>query len=439
MKVLLVGGGAREHALALALAKNPDTELYAVAHNRNPGIARIAKDYLLEKETNADKIAEWAKSKGVKMAVVGPEAPLEAGVTDKLTAAGIDCASPSKKAAEIETSKQFMRKLMVKYKIPGSVKCEVFDGARDARKYIESLGAVAVKPIGLTGGKGVRVSGDHFKDTDGAMDYVKEILSKGIGGTKVLIEEKLEGEEFTIQAFCDGKEIYPMPAVQDHKRLLDGDKGPNTGGMGSYTQEDGLLPFLGRSDYEDAACILQKIVEALDEDGRTYVGPIYGQFMLTARGPKVIEVNARFGDPEAMNVLSLLRSDYTDICHAMASGKLSKATIRFSRKASVCKYVVPEGYGIKPLADYEIKVDEKAVEEAGARLFYASVNEKDGKIYTTRSRSIAVLAMDDTISEANRVCEKALKSISGKIFVRHDIATKELLEKRIRHMKEIVG
>ncbi|MDD5503078.1 MAG: phosphoribosylamine--glycine ligase [Candidatus Thermoplasmatota archaeon] len=437
MKILLVGGGAREHALALALTKNPDNELYAVAHNMNPGIARIAKEFLLEKETNGKKIAEWAKSKGVKMAIVGPDPALEAGVTDDLADAGIDCASPSKKAAEIETSKQFMRKLMAKYKIPGSIRCEVFDNAREARKYIDQLGFVAVKPIGLTGGKGVQVSGDHFKDTDGAMEYVKEVLSKGIGGSKVLIEEKLEGEEFSLQAFSDGKDIYPMPAVQDHKRLLDGDKGPNTGGMGSYSQEDGLLPFLGRSDYEDAACILQKIIEALDEDGRTYIGPIYGQFMLTANGPKVIEVNARFGDPEAMNVLSLLRSDYADICKAMISGKLSRVSIQFSHKASVCKYVVPEGYGIKPMEDQEIKVDEKTIAETGARIFYASVNEKDGKVYTTRSRAIGILAMDDSISEANKTCEKALKCISGKIFVRHDIATKELLDKRVKHMKEI--
>lgn len=437
MKLLLVGGGGREHAIALALKKNPDTELYAVAHNRNPGIARIAKEYLIEKETNAERIGEWAKSKGIEIAAIGPEAPLEAGVTDRLSSLGIPCASPSKKAAEIETSKKFMRSLMARYKISGSLKWDVFDNVRDARRFIEQLGSVAVKPIGLTGGKGVKVSGDHFKDTDGAAEYVKEVLSKKIGGTEVLIEEKLDGEEFTLQAFCDGRNIYPMPAVQDHKRLLEGDMGPNTGGMGSYSMENGILSFLGRSDYEEATCILQKIVEALDDDGRAYVGPIYGQFMLTANGPKVVEINARLGDPEAMNVLSLLRSDYTDICQAMIDGRLSGTSIRFSHKATVCKYVVPKGYGINPMADKEIKIDEKAIADAGALLFFASVNERNGRIYTTTSRSLAVLGMDEEISKANRICENALKHVSGRVYVRHDIATRGLLEKRIKHMKKL--
>jgi len=436
MRVLVVGGGAREHAICKAVC-NSDGELYSFMKNLNPGIKRLAKDYFIHNETDADKVLEYALKKKIELAIIGPEAPEEAGVTNLLEENGIKVASPSKEAAEIETSKEFMRNLMEKYRIKGSVKCKAFSNVELAKEFIEMLdGEVAVKPIGLTGGKGVKVAGDHFNSIEEAAAYAKEVIEKGIGGHhKVLIEEKVVGEEFTLQAFCDGKTIYPMPAVQDHKRLLPGDKGPNTGGMGSYSHKSGILPFMNPDDYEEAATILQKIIEALRKENRQYKGVIYGQFMLTSDGVKVIEINARFGDPEAMNVLPLLKTNFIDICMAMVEGNLSSKKISFDSKSTVCKYVVPEGYGMKPIAGKEIFVDEKGIKKAGGLLFYASVNEKNGKIYTTTSRSLAIVGIADEIEDAEKICEESLKYVKGDVFIRHDIGKKELIEKRIKHME----
>lgn len=438
MRVLVIGGGAREHAICRAV-KESGAEVYSFMKNLNPGIKRIAKDYFLHDERNVEKVLEYALNKKIEMAIIGPEAPEEAGVTDVLEKNGINVASPSKKAAEIETDKEFMRKIMEKYRIRGSLKCRAFSDVRMAQEFIEMLdGNVAVKPIGLTGGKGVKVAGDHLKSLDDAISYAREVIEKGIGGkNKVLIEEKVVGEEFTLQAFCDGSVIYPMPAVQDHKRLFPDDKGPNTGGMGSYSHKSGILPFMTESDYEEGATILQKIVEGLRREGRKYKGVIYGQFILTGDGVKVIEINARFGDPEAMNVLPLLKTNFVDICMAMIEGKLSRKRISFERKSTVCKYVVPKGYGIKPEAGVEIKVNEKEIEKAGGLLFYASVNEENGRIYTTTSRSLAVVGIADEIEDAEKICEESLKHVSGEIFIRHDIGRKNLIQKRINHMKSI--
>ena len=441
MKVLVVGGGAREHAICDAASRS-DAELYAVMKNANPGIKRIVKDFYLQNETAVDKVVSYAVSKNIELAVVGPEAPEGAGLTDALREHGIDVASPSKEAARIETDKEFMRTLMERHGIPGTLKSRAFSDVREAREFIEMLdGEVAVKPVGLTGGKGVRVAGDHFDGIDGAVKYAEEVITKKIGGeARVLVEEKAVGEEFTVQSFCDGSTIIPTPAVQDHKRLLPGDIGPNTGGMGSYSDASGLLPFMDRNDYEEAVSILQGIVEAMGSEGITYRGVIYGQFMLTGEGPRVIEINARWGDPEAMNILPLLKADFVDICTAMVDGTLSRKKVDFERKSTVCKYVVPEGYGTNPMKGEKIFVDENAIKAEGGRLFYASVDERDGAVYTTTSRSLAVVGISDDISEAERICEGCLEHVEGEhIFIRHDIGKKELIRKRIDHMAMLRG
>ena len=442
LKALVVGGGAREHAMCDAICRSNDAELYSVMSNLNPGIQLLAKDFLKEKETNVEKVVEFAQEKEIDLVIVGPEAPLEAGIVNELNKAGIKACSPTKEAARIETDKEWMRNLLKKYKIPGQLKCETFTDVKKARRFIENLnGEVAIKPIGLTGGKGVRVSGDHFNGMDEALVYVKEVIDKQIGGkAKVLIEEKAIGEEFTLQAFSDGETILPLPAVQDHKRLLPGDKGVNTGGMGSYSCENGLLPFLTRSDYEEGAAILQKIVEVLNKEGCKYIGPIYGQFMLTVHGPKIIEINARFGDPEAMNVLPLLETDFIDICKGMLDGNLNSKKMQMKKKSTVCKYVVPEGYGVKSMVGEKVLIDENSIKNTGSQLFYASVNKANDYVLTTTSRSLAVIGISDTLSSAENICEQALNHVEGDhIFIRHDIGTSELVEKRVKHMNELRG
>lgn len=440
MRVLVIGGGAREHAICKVVSES-DSELYVLMKNANPGIKKLAKKFILCDEKDSEKVISFARECNVDLAVIGPETPEEAGISDILQAHEIAVASPSRKAAEIETNKEFMRWIMKKYAIPGNVRCKTFSNAAAAAEFIELLeGEVAVKPLGLTGGKGVMLAGDHFKTTDDTVAYAKEVIERSIGGyRRVLIEEKLVGEEFTLQAFCDGSTIYPMPSVQDHKRLLPGDKGPNTGGMGSYSHKSGLLPFMRPSEYEEAATIMQKIIEALRRERREYRGAIYGQFMLTGNGVRVIEINARFGDPEAMNVLPLLKTNFVDICMAMIDGTLSQKRIKFDKKSTVCKYVVPRGYGINPEGGKSLIVNEHAIQDAGGMLFYASVNEEHGNICTTSSRSLAVTATADEITDAEAICESCLKYVNGDVFMRHDIGTKELVEKRIKHMDMLRG
>jgi phosphoribosylamine--glycine ligase len=440
MNVLVIGGGAREHAICDAVRRSEKATLFSVMSNLNPGIEQLAVKHFLEKETMIDPIVKFAQKNNIDIALIGPEAPLEAGLTDALTANGINTCAPTQRAARIETDKEWMRNLLTKYNIPGQLRYQSFTDPNKAYDFIEELHAqIAIKPIGLTGGKGVHVAGDHFNGTREAMSYVTKVIHDRIGGaSKVLLEEKAIGEEFTLQAFTDGAHLAPFPAVQDHKRLLPDDKGPNTGGMGSYSCSDGLLPFLTQEEYDEAVSILQRIINALAADRCQYIGPIYGQFILTSKGVKIIEVNARFGDPEVMNVLPLLQTDFMDICTAMLHGTLSANDIHMEKKSTVCKYVVPEGYGVKSMVGETINIDEEAIRKTGAKLFYASVNKKNNRIVTGSSRSLAVVGITDTLAEAEKTCERALTHIRGDhLFIRHDIGTKPLLERRIRHMRQI--
>lgn len=440
MNVLVVGGGAREHAICDAVIRSAQASLFSVMNNLNPGIEQLATDYIQQKETHSDEIVSYSIKNQIDIALIGPEAPLEVGLADELTKNGIQTCAPKQQAARIETDKEWMRRLLTNHHIPGQLHHKTFTDASEARTFIKDLNAnVAIKPIGLTGGKGVRVSGDHFNGTDEAMFYVREVITKKIGGAaKVLIEEKAIGEEFTLQAFTDGTHITPLPAVQDHKRLLPDDKGPNTGGMGSYSCADGLLPFLTKQEYDQGVSILQNIISALGKENCPYIGPIYGQFILTKDGVKIIEVNARFGDPEAMNILPLLQTNFLDLCTAMLQKTLSTKDLHIERKATVCKYIVPEGYGVKSMTGEPIYINEQALRKTGATLFYASVDKKDNYILTGSSRSLAVVGKSNTLDEAEQICEKALTYITGNhLYTRHDIGTKKLIEKRIKHIKEL--
>jgi phosphoribosylamine--glycine ligase len=425
--VLLVGGGGREHAIARALAES-DATIYACATNRNPGIARIADGFETLETTNPSAVVSYARDVEADLAVVGPEAPLEAGVADELDEAGIYAFGPQADEARIETDKAFQRRFMRENDIPGCPDFETFVHTEAACEYIDEYdGDLAVKPAGLTGGKGVRVIGDQVTKEE-AKEHLREKQYD-----RIVLEERLVGEEFTIQAFVANGDLRVTPAVQDHKRAYEGDEGPNTGGMGSYSDASLELPFMEEDDYHEAIDVLKAVVDALDG----YKGVLYGQFMLTADGIKVVEFNARFGDPEAMNTLPVLNTDFLDVLTAARDGE-SLPRLHFQSQATVCKYAVPEGYPTDPKSGAKVAIDEESAGDA--LLFYASVDEREDGIYTTTSRSFAVVGVADTIAEAEEIAEDALAAAGEDgLRVRHDIGKADLVQRRIDHMNELRG
>lgn len=424
--VLLVGGGGREHAIARALEES-DCELYACAGNRNPGIAQVANGVETLDTTNTSAVTTYAEEVGATLAVIGPEAPLQAGVADALFEARVFPFGPSAEGARIETDKAYQRRFMHEYDISGCPTFETFEDTEEACEYIDSSQTdLAVKPAGLTGGKGVKVIGDQV-DKEGAKEYLREEEYD-----RVVLEERFVGEEFTIQGFVANGSLRVTPAVQDHKRAYEGDEGPNTGGMGSYSDAGLSLPFMTDEEYREAVAILDETVEALGD----YRGILYGQFMLTADGVKVIEYNARFGDPEAMNTLPVMNTDFLDLLVAAREGE-ELPQLSFAPQASVCKYAVPEGYPEDPQGGTRIAVDEKRVDEA--QLFYASVDDRDDGTYTTTSRAFAVVGIAESITEAEAIAEEALSTAGEGVRIRHDIGTEQLVRSRIEHMNELRG
>ena len=435
MKILLIGNGAREHVIAETLCKNKETILFSYLKSKNPGIVALSKDFELGNYNDLAKIKNYAEKIKPDFAFIGPEEPLSSGVADLLKQIGIDSIGPTKTLARLETSKSFTRQLLKKYKIEGNPRFGIFNrkNINDAKKFIDSIGNCVIKPDGLTGGKGVKVQGDHFKTKNEAFDYCNETLQTH---PSVIVEEKLEGEEFSLQCLTDGKSVAATPPVQDHKRAFDDDKGPNTGGMGSYSCENHLLPFLTKKDVEDGIKITQKVAEALyKETGEYYKGIMYAGLIKTKNGVKLVEYNARFGDPEAMNVLPLMETGFVELFNAIINKQLHKLKINFQNKATVCKYVVPEGYPDNPAKNQKITIGKLP---RNAKLYYASVEQKNGDVYTTSSRAIACLGIAENLQKAEEIAEEATKSVKGRLFHREDIGTKKLIEKRIAHMKNIL-
>ena len=434
----MVGTGAREHAICQAAVQNEETVLYSIMSNQNPGIARIS-EFRIGSENDISLVKKFAQEKKVDMAIIGPEAPLEKGIVDSLVEAGIDCVGPTMEAARIETDKAFMRDLFEKHNISGSLAYNVFEDAQEAAEFIDDFKQdVVVKPIGLTGGKGVKIVGEQLKDNEEAKSYAKEVIDTKMGGyAGVVIEERAIGEEFTIQAFADGKNIAPMPVVQDHPYAFEGDQGPITGGMGSYSDTDGLLPFLNKKNRDESVKIMEDTIKAINQEVGPYKGFLYGQFMLTKNGPKLIEYNARFGDPEAMNVLPLMKTNFMDVCNGIIDGSLRGA--EFDSKATVCKYIVPQGYPGKAIPNQIIEVDEDEIVANNTIVYYAAVNQKNNDIYTSTSRALALVSMGETIAEAEETCEDSTKHVRGDVYHRQDVGTAQLIDKRIKHMQELTG
>ncbi|HTT45708.1 MAG TPA: phosphoribosylamine--glycine ligase [Thermoplasmata archaeon] len=438
MRFLVVGGGAREHAIGLALHR-AGSELYVASSNANPGLERLARRSARLDPTDPARVTSFAKEVRAEAAVIGPEAPLAAGVADALRAAGVPSVGPDRAAAQIESSKLFCRELLDRHAVGGQPRFDAPKSVEEVDAAVTGFsGPFVVKPCGLTAGKGVWVQGADFTDPREGAAYAKSIL---VQGQRVLLEEKLEGEEFSQMAFVTDSGVYPMPAVQDFKRALEGDKGGNTGGMGSYTQRDHLLPFLPAADRDRAIELISKTAAALRADGLSFRGILYGGFMMTADGPKLLEFNARFGDPEGINALTLYEpGDFEALMFGVATGRVDPNLIRFRLRATVVKYVVPPGYGAHPRPGGLVSVDAGAIEAAGVHLVYGSVDEVGpGTVRLSSSRGLALVGEASAIHEAGSRVEAALAFVRGEYSVRHDIGTKEDLSRRTEHMRKILA
>ena len=434
LKILVIGSGAREHAIVRALSRSPKKkEIYCLATNLNPGISEVCTDLIVCDINDPIFVKNFAQDHKFDFAIIGPENPLANGIADILSDIKIGTIGPKKELAQIETSKSFTRNLLAEYKIPGSPKFKIFKTMDGVEAFLMSLGEnYVVKYDGLAGGKGVKVAGDHLHSHEEAKSYCKELIANG---GNFVIEKKLIGQEFSLMSFCDGTSLSHMPAVQDHKRAYEGDIGPNTGGMGTYSDSDHSLPFLENSHIRSAQRINEKTATALkNKFGEGYKGILYGGFIATADGVQLIEYNARFGDPEAMNVLSILETDLIEICEAIIKEELDKINISFSNLATVCKYAVPDGYPDDPVKNKQIDIS--SVKDQ-AKLFHASVELKGSDLFEAGSRTVAVVGIGETIWEAEEIAEKEISNVKGPLFHRKDIGTTELIQKKINHMSSL--
>jgi phosphoribosylamine--glycine ligase len=437
-KVAAIGKSGRLDCISQLLRSSRHSpEVFLLSDVDSPGLSASATVFRGQSDVWED-VEKFIDRVHPELVVIGPEEPLEKGIVDLLIARGVACVGPTQALARLETSKSFTRNLIAKYKIAGNPQHAVFKSMDGIPEYLRAIGEFVVKPDGLTGGKGVKVSGEHLQSVSEALTYCRELLSEGC---PLLIEEKLDGEEFSFQSFFDGKTVAHTFPVQDHKRARDGDTGPNTGGMGTYSCEDHLLPFLSAADVAMASEINRRVGEALvAETGEQYRGILYGGFMLTKNGLRVIEYNARLGDPEAMNVLPLLETDFLDLCDSIAQGTLSQLNVTFRKKATVCKYVVPNEYPGKSNSKAAIdlsRLTKLVSDEPRLKVFYGAVDH-DGRNYRlTGSRAIALLGIGATLAEAEQVAEMGANAIDGPVYHRSDIGTPTLIQKRVDHMAQI--
>ncbi|MDO4177576.1 MAG: phosphoribosylamine--glycine ligase [Phascolarctobacterium sp.] len=422
MNVLLIGSGGREHALAWKLAQSPKVEKLLVAPG-NPGIGLLDKCECISLDVeNLDLVADFAQENKIDLTVVGPEAPLVAGLADVFEARGLTVFGPSKAAAQLEGSKAFSKNIMAKYNVPTAF-FKICDNLEDAKAYVEAKGApIVVKADGLAAGKGVVVAFTK-EEALSALDEMMGDHKFGSAGARVVLEEFMDGEEASLLAFTDGKIIVPMIASQDHKRAFDGDKGPNTGGMGTYAPAPVLTPALRDKATEE---ILKPMISAMQKEGTPYKGCLYAGLMVKGDSVKVVEFNCRFGDPETQVVLPLLDSDLAEIMLACATGKLDQIEIKWSDKAAVCVVVASGGYPESYEKGKEISGLD-AASELGAVVFHAGTKLAGDKIVTSGGRVLGVTAVDDNIKAARDKAYTAVDKISfEKAFSRRDIAWRAL-------------
>lgn len=437
-RVLVIGSWAKEQITIEHLSRNSGIEIFSYMDILNPGIIPLLKGYQTGNFHDISAIVKYAKDQKIDLVIITTASPLSEGLVDELQANHILAFGPVRLAARLEANKEFSRKLLQKY-LPSAIPhFEVFDNPQKAIDYAEKLDwRIAVKPIGLTEGLGVRVFGDQLKNENEVKKYIRKIINTGIGGSsKVIIEEKIEGEEFTVQCFVHGEHLLPTPAVQDFKKLLSGENGPNTASMGSYSQKGHLLPFMEEKDYETALEIIRKTIHGFQkETGITCSGFLYGQFMVTAKGVKLIEYNFRPGDPEWINTLIILKNNFLDVILNLFQGE--EQALSFENLATVCKYIVPEGYPEKLYQNLDVDLDKEAIQKIEGISYYYSCGLDKGKLNVGTERGIVFAAKAPTIEEANEKVEKAISLVKGKFYYRKDIGTKDLIHSKTEHVKKL--
>ena len=416
MRVLVIGGGGREHAVIKALSRNKGIdEICALPGNGGMDEAVCVPIGAVEK----DKIVDFAVKNGIDYAVVTPDDPLALGVTDALQAAGIRCFGPTRAAAQIESSKAFAKALMKKYGIP-TASCEIFDDEKKAIEYLARCSyPVVVKADGLALGKGVVIAKDRARAESAVHSMMSDKIF-GTSGDKVLIEEYLSGPEVSVLSFTDGKTVKPMVSSMDHKRAFDGDEGPNTGGMGAVAPNPYYTPEIADRCMRE---IFLPTIKAMEKEGRRFKGCLYFGLMLTENGPKVIEYNCRFGDPETQAVLPLMESDLFTVMQAVTDEKLAETEVKFSDKHSCCVVMASAGYPLKYEKGFEITVPPQLKQY----VFAAGAARKEDKLLTNGGRVLGVSAVADSLEEAVSKAYDRVKQIRFEnAFYRRDIGKRAL-------------
>ncbi|GIX07306.1 MAG: phosphoribosylamine--glycine ligase [Candidatus Poribacteria bacterium] len=422
MKCLVIGGGGREHAIAWKLAQSPAvSKLYAVPGNA--GIAQLAECRSLPLEGDFSELLNWVEAEGIDLTVVGPEAPLVAGIVDAFQKRGRAIFGPHAQAAQLEGSKQFAKEFMARHRIP-TARFQVFDRPEPAREYVRRQGApIVVKASGLAAGKGAIVC-KTLQEAEEAIERIMVAREFGDAGDRVVVEDFLQGEEASFTVFCDGERAVPLASSQDHKPIYEGDRGPNTGGMGAYSPAPVVDEVVHRFVMER---IVTPALRGMAQEGRPYTGVLYVGLMITAEGPQVLEFNCRLGDPEAQAILPRLDSDLVPILQAALEGRLEESLFRWRPEAAVCVVMASGGYPGKYRTGFPIRGLEEAEAIEGVVLFHAGTKREDGQIVTAGGRVLGVTALGPTVREAAERAYRACSKITFQdAYYRRDIAYRAL-------------